>query len=281
MSQPPTERALSAWFATPPGRYMQAWEIARLDETVADIFGFNALQLGLPELLALKSNRMPHQWVAVPDPSECLPVSPVQAGPGGTEADAPSVALVAHAAALPFPAASVDLIVLPHTLELSADPHAVLREVERVLVPEGRVIVVGFNPLSLWGWRQQLAHVCKKVGLLRGTGRLFLPEADEFISPWRLKDWLRLLSFEVQSADYGCYRPAVRTEPWLHRFRWMDRVGARWWPFLGAVYFVVAVKRVRGMHLLGPAWKPRRAVAAPAAVAQKTTPHSIQKEPTA
>ena len=49
----------------------------------------------------------------------------------------------------------------------------------------------------------------------------------------------------------------------------MDRAGARWWPMFGAVYFLVAVKRVRGMHLLGPAWKPRRAVAQPVAVAQK------------
>ena len=57
------------------------------------------------------------------------------------------------------------------------------------------------------------------------------------------------------------HRPAVRTDKWLQRTAWMDRAGARWWPIFGAVYFVVAAKRVRGVRLLGPAWKPRRAAA--------------------
>ena len=240
---------LQDWFATPPGRYLLAWERAQLDLAVADIFGFHALQLGLTGLDALATNRMPHRWLATHVP---------QAG----------AAIVTDFSALPFPANSLDLVVLPHSLELAPDPHTTLREVERVLVPEGRVVICGLNPASLWGLRRRRAHLYHRLGL----GPLFLPEAGELIGYWRLRDWLRLLDFEVEVGRFGCYRPALSSEKWLQRFEWMDRAGDRWWPILGAVYFVVAVKRVRGMTLLSPAWKvPRVPASVPVPVANQTT----------
>jgi SAM-dependent methyltransferase len=182
---------------------------------------------------------MPHQWLATEQ--DCFDLT----RPG------PRAAFLADFSALPFPSSSLDLVVLPHTLELSADPHATLREVGRVLVPEGRVVICGLNPLSLWGLRQQPGH--QRIGY------------------WRLRDWLRLLGFEVEVGRFGCYRPAVASEAWLASFEWMDRIGARCWPIFGAAYFLVAVKRVRGMRLLGPAWKtaPVRA-GAPVSVANRT-----------
>jgi SAM-dependent methyltransferase len=257
---------LTDWLQTPPGQYLLGWEQAQFDLTVADFFGFNALQLGLVELDALRANRMPHRWLALPEEAPGVLAVPATmlAAEGGRPAPAAAqrVHLVTNAAALPFPAASLDLLVLPHTLELSADPHHVLREVERVLVPDGRVVISGLNPASLWGMRQGRGRVLSHLGLGgREPQRLYLPEAGEFIGPWRLRDWLQLLSFEVESDRYGCYRPAVSSEKWLERTAWMDRSGARWWPIFGAVYFVVAVKRVHSMRLLGPAWKPRRASA--------------------
>lgn len=258
---------MTDWFQTPPGRYLLEWEQGQFDRSVANLFGYNALQLGLPELQALAANRMPHRWLALPE--EML--NPVGAT---VETDAPvadslvsedalsfpGVALVTNAAALPFPAASLDLVVLPHTLELSADPHHVLREVERVLVPEGRVVVAGFNPNSFWGLRQSRARLMGRFGISAlGLSELYLPEAGEFIGSGRLRDWFRLLGLEVESQHFGCYRPAVHSEQWLQRYAWMDRAGARWWPIFGSVYFFVAVKRVRGVRLLGPAWRPRRA----------------------
>ncbi|MFM6986940.1 MAG: class I SAM-dependent methyltransferase [Hydrogenophaga sp.] len=266
--------SLQQWLGTAPGRYLLAWEQAWLDRAVVDLFGFNAVQLGLPALHGLRANRMPHRWVVLPEEmtppgvssqDTCdrtpEPAMNVTAAAGVTEPQ-PRVALVADAAALPFPAASLDLVVLPHTLELSADPHQVLREVERVLVPEGRVVVCGFNPASLWGLRQARARLAGRLGLQQwGTGRLYLPDAGDFIAPWRTRDWLRLLGFEVESERFGCYRPAVSSERWLQRMAWMDPAGARWWPILGAVYLFVAVKRVQGMRLLGPSWRPRRMAA--------------------
>jgi hypothetical protein len=84
---------------------------------------------------------------------------------------------------------------------------------------------------------------------------LYLPSAGEFIGIRRLRDWLNLLGFEVEVVQFGCYRPAVCSESWLQRWEWMDRLGARWWPVLGSAYFLVAVKRVRGVHLLSATWK--------------------------
>ncbi len=168
---------------------------------------------------------------------------------------------------MPFDAASLDLVVLPHALELARDPHLALREVERVLVPEGRVIIVGFNPASLWGARQKLGRLRRQ--LMPGGGELFLPHAGEFIGYRRLRDWLRLLSFEVEAGRFGCYIPPVTSARWVSRFAWMERAGDHWWPVFGALYYIVAVKRVRGMRLVGLIKKEARvkAVTAPAPVA--------------
>ena len=265
---------MTEWLKTPPGEYLLAWEREQFDQTVCDIFGYHALQLGFSELNALRANRMPHQWLAA-ESVQGLVNPRTDLGTSSSPPKAAVASLVTDAGALPFPAASLDLLVLPHTLELSQDPHATLREVERVLVPEGRVVISGLNPTSLWAMRQRRAHFYQRFG----SSDLFLPEAGEFIGYWRLRDWLRLLNFEVESGRFGCYRPAFETDKWLSRFEWMDRVGGRWWPILGAVYFLVAVKRVHGVRLLEPAWKTRKTVAAaPAAVANKESKHNLVTE---
>ena len=159
---------------------------------------------------------------------------------------------------LPLDSQSVDLVVLAHQLEFSEDPHQILREADRVLRPEGRLVVVGMNPLSLWGLRESL---------VMGPIHPFLPPAGQFIGVPRLRDWMKLLSFEIDGGRYGCYAPPCRTRKWLDRMGFMERAGDRWWPICGAVYMVSAVKRVRGMRLVGPAWKRRPAPKAAPAVA--------------
>ena len=244
---------LGAWLRTAPGRYLLAWEQDRLDHAVTDAFGFHALQLGLPELDGLRANRMPHRWVA--SDSLLVPEAAADAAAAGRD-DHHAAGARADQPALRLRGAALSqcqhrpACVLPHALELARDPHQTLREVERVLVPEGRVVIAGFNPASLWGLRQRAGHLRAALGFGREQN-LYLPRAGEFIGYWRLRDWLRLLSFEVEAGRFGCWRPPVRSEKWLQRFAWMDRVGDRWWPVLGAVYFLVAVKRVRGMRLVG------------------------------
>jgi SAM-dependent methyltransferase len=273
---------LPQWLRSPVGQVLLGWEQRHLDHAVADLFGFHALQLGLPQLAALQANRMPHRWLAVESAREggegvgdvSAPiVNDVTGAPAPEHGEAriavvPAPTLRCHFDALPFAAASLDLVILPHALELARDPHLALREVERVLVPEGRAIIVGFNPASMWGVRQRLGRLRRRIAP-RSSSELFLPHSGEFVGYRRLRDWLRLLSFEVEAGRFGCYVPPVRSRQWLARFAWMERAGEHWWPVFGALYYIVAVKRVRGMRLVGLIRNDARskAQAAPAPVA--------------
>ncbi|MDQ2779260.1 MAG: class I SAM-dependent methyltransferase [Pseudomonadota bacterium] len=264
---------MGSWLQSAPGRYLLEWEQDRLDHAVADAFGFHALQLGLPEMSGLRANRMLHRWVAsnsliLP---QGLPPSPAPDAAFDTQPLSQAVSLHCEFDALPFPDASIDLVVLPHALELARDAHQTLREVERVLVPEGRIVVTGFNPASLWGLRQRAGRVRRGAGFGRSAS-LFLPRAGEFLGYWRLRDWMRLLGFEVEVGRFGCWRPPLRSDQWLQRFAWVDPLGDRWWPVLGSVYFMVAVKRVRGMRLVGLMPTPKRASRAAPAVATQRGP---------
>lgn len=227
------------WLATPPGRYVIGWEQAQFDQLVPDLFGFVGLQLGLRELNTLANNRMR---------SRILVSRNNQAAGYALDDRKPDIVIESYED-LPFADQSVDLVTLPHVLEFAADPHQVLREVDRVLRPEGRIIVTGFNPVSLWGAAQAVGG---------SVGRPFLPAEGHFISLPRLRDWYKLLSFQFTRGSYGCYRPACRSERWLARTEFLERAGDRWWPICGAVYCVSAVKRVRGMRVIGPAWRRGR-----------------------
>jgi SAM-dependent methyltransferase len=230
--------ALSAFLRSPPGRYALAWERQHLNAAVADIFGYHAMQLGLPEIDALCENRMPLRFCA----SDRLLDARLYNGEG----EHTKVAVINRFEELPFASASIDLVVMPHILEFAHEPHQVLREVDRVLVPEGQVVITGFNPGSLWGLRQVLARLGMSA---------YLPRTGQFIALPRLKDWLKLLSFEVSRGRFGCYVAWARSDRWLARWGFMEKAGDRWWPVLGSVYMLTAVKRVRGMRLIGPAWK--------------------------
>jgi SAM-dependent methyltransferase len=216
-----TAQSLSEWFATPQGGYVLAREQAYFDRTVSDIFGYNALQLGLPEHDFLRSNRMPLRFSA------------------GNQARN-AVRLCCDE--LPFACDSLDLVLLPHVLEFAEHPHQILREVERALRPEGNLIVSGFNPRSLWGLRRALG--CKQG----------YPWSGRFITLPRLKDWLALLGFEVVGGRFAAYAPPFHKTKWLERYSFMEAEGDRWWAVSGGVYFLHAVKRVPGMRLIKPQW---------------------------
>jgi SAM-dependent methyltransferase len=234
--------ALRDWFDTPTGAYVRRWEQERLDVLTADIFGFHAVQIGLPQIDALRLNRMQHRWR-----SDML-----MSSEDYHERMMQSVSLVHDYCDLPFATHSVDLVVLPHVLEFAAEPHQILREVDRILIPEGQAIICGFNPASLWGMRQMLGRM---------TGAHFMPVNGEFISVPRMKDWLKLLSMETNRGHFGCYLPPWVSKNAHSRYSFMEKMGDRWWPFLGGVYIIQAVKRVRGMTLIGPVRaKPKRKV---------------------
>ena len=214
------------------------WLQTALDDTVADIFGYHAIQVGEPEVDALRTNRMAHRWLI------------------DANGDADAIC-----EALPFESSTLDLVVLPHTLERSIDAHQSLREVERVLMPEGRVVIAGLNPFSLWALRQHRYDWAVRLGIKAGAQSLpFDAPVAQWIGLWRCRDWLKLLGFEVEVVKRGMYRPALDSERWIDRTGWMESAGSAVWPFAASVYLLVAVKRVRSTRLLGPAWRRQRAL---------------------
>jgi len=226
---------LPEWFQTPLGQYLLEKERAYLDDVVPDIFGYHALQLGLPEVDLLRESRIAHR---------------VRVAAGG-EPD-----LYARCHELPFATQSIDLVVLPHVLEFAEEPHAILREVDRVMMPEGRIVIVGFNPWSLWGLRSAL-----------GFSRDRMPWNGRFLSLLRVKDWLALLGFEVNAGRLIAYAPPFDSDKVRRRFAFMEPAGDRWWAVGGAVYMLQAIKRVRGMRLLAPAWLDEKAAREKALIA--------------
>ena len=267
------------WTESALGHYLLEWEQQRCDEAVADIFGYHAMQLGLPQLQGLRSNRMPHRWLALnagETVADAKASTVAQAGRAGTSAqdlprseeEAVLPSLVTDATALPFTEGSLDLLLMPHTLEASTDPHAALREAARVLVPDGRLVICGLNPVSL-------------LGLQRGVERsaAHLPDLSLGVGYWRLRDWLRLLSFEIEAVQFGCYRPATQSAQWLARWQFMEKLGHRCWPVLGGVYCVVAVKRVQGMRMVTPSWRGRNAASGiQVPVANRQPPDTVWRD---
>lgn len=219
---------IADWLETPRGRYVMNWEQPHVDAQVADVFGYNALQLGLPQVKFLAHSRIPMRQIVG------------ESGP---------VDVCCSLCELPFASASIDLVVMPHVLESHDDPHQILREVERILIPDGQVIITGFNPVSLWGLRRFIRR-----------NRHEFPDNGNFISVLRLRDWLNLLSFEVDRGNFGCYVPPFQHEHWLRRFHFMESAGDRWWSFAGGVYLLRAVKRVRGMRLVLSDWRQQHAL---------------------
>ncbi|MDA0277095.1 MAG: class I SAM-dependent methyltransferase [Proteobacteria bacterium] len=219
--------SLAGWFGTPIGRYVFDWESTQFDHATEDAFGYRAVQVGMPEVDFLRQNRIPYRFTLALEHGATVAADPLQ---------------------LPLETGSMDLVVLPHTLETHTDPHQVLREAERVLRPEGQVVISGFNTASLWGLRRRI------------SGRAApSPWNVRFVGLLKLKEWLQLLGFELNGGRFGCYAPPCSQPAWLQRFAFMEQAGARWWPILGGVYVVRAVKRVHGMRVITPAWRKERA----------------------
>ena len=219
---------LCAWYRREPGRLLLEAERAQLDDALQDLFGYHLLQIGCPhpEYL-LGASRIPHTVIL--------------------DAVVPEIEgasrLCGLADMLPIASDSIDVVVLPHTLEFEADPHQVLREVERILIPEGHVIILGFNPWSLFGvWR--VARRRRKA-----------PWRGQFISIMRINDWLALLGFDAVSLQLYFFRPPLKSERILRRLRFLDTLGERLWPRLGGGYTLVAKKRVATLTPLKPRWR--------------------------
>lgn len=223
---------------------------------MADCFGYHAVQIGASHLPLMRNSRIKHCWVA-----------DTQNTPTNNTAH-----MQLHPAALPFAENSIDAIVLPHTLELSCDPHATLREAQRVLVPEGRLIIIGFNPKSLWGAQYTSSKLAQRLSLRQHP---LIADIHEPIGYRRLHDWLNLLNFDIMAGCFGNYRPSVRNHAWFQRLQSLELAGERWFPTFGGVYFLQATKRLPSVRLIPASWKLEPSTPSNPIAVTQTTPKNI------
>lgn len=231
---------LRNWYATEAGKLLLIEIKTCLDELLPEMFGYHAVQIGsiAPSVDLLDGSRIKHRPRIDLDPR--------------------GVDVMAVSEALPFDADCIDVVVLMHTLDFAARPHGVLREVERILIPEGRLIVVGFNPWSTYGlWRLALGWRDKP------------PWCGRFYSSARLKDWLSLLGLVTESCHYRGFRPPIQRAGLLQRLATMERIGRDVCPVLGGVRVLTARKRVATLTPLKQRWQRRNLV--PGKLAEPST----------
>lgn len=235
--RPAARRAFWPWYRQPLGQALLEAESALLDQILGQLFGYHLLQLGrFADRDLLHASRIKHRMVLCDDHDRAR-------APGLGTAEP----LVAPCAQLPIMSDSLDVVLMPHTLAYAAHPHQVLREVERVLIPEGHVIILGFNPWSLWGlWRLALGW------------RQQVPWSSHFFSVTRIKDWLALLGFDTIAQHNYFYRPPYGGAHTLKRLGFLEKLGGRWWPRLGGGYLLVARKRVTTLTPIRPRWRASR-----------------------
>ena len=240
MSDAPThsEDALDQWLAGPFGRLLVAAEQSEVATALEHVFGNQFVQIG--------------RW-GPPDAFLPLARTPRRAlvAEPGARGDC-----VSHASSLAIQSQSVDAVLLPHTLEFEPEPHEVLREVERVLVGEGHIVVLGFEPAGAWALRHYL------------TRQGFPPGLTRLLSRGRLRDWLRLLGFDVLETRRFVHALPIEGLSAGPVARGLQRVGSRLDGRLGNAYLLKARKRVYSLTPIRP--RRRQAQRLAGAVAEPT-----------
>src|SRR5271154_4666924 len=221
-----TDSAESEWFQGPLGARVLREESALAMRALDDVFGFELLQVGAwgPNRHLLAGARTQHTTLLAPE---------LNAG----------VTLCAQPESLPFRSDSIDAVLLPHTLELVEDPYAILREAERVLCAEGCLMICGFNPWSGWGARRAFGRFLGR--------RAFPAETQRMLSERRLRDWVALLGFDVDSVHgYLGFLPLTGGAAEFHPRRAMT----------AGAYLLKARKRVSTLTLIRPRRRVRQRV---------------------
>jgi SAM-dependent methyltransferase len=218
--------ALDDWFEGPLGIRVLREEAVLATLALDTVFGFELLQVGAwgPARHLLTGARTQHTTLLAPELK-----------PGAT--------LCAPLDTLPFRSDSIDAILLPHTLELVEDPYAVLREAERVLTGEGCLMICGFNPFSGWGARRVFGGYFGRPA--------FPPHTQRMLSERRLRDWVALLGFDVDSVHgYLGFLPLKGGQSEVHPRRALT----------AGAYLLKARKRVSTLTLILPRRRVRQRV---------------------
>jgi SAM-dependent methyltransferase len=221
--------SMTDWFESSLGQSLLAQEQLHCRNLVPSGYYPSSLQVGQPSISFLEEIESASRfYIGNGKPT-------VNGKRAGHEPQTPGQQVhcaISKSTAMPFADKTHNLIVLPHTLDFCDDPHAVLREVNQILVPEGCVVITGFNQLSLWGG-VRLA--------MKGSKRA--PWTGHYYRVGRVQDWLSLLGFDLVGANMMAYQPPLQNEKWRRKLEFIDKVGDRWWPGFGAVYIIVGRKK--------------------------------------
>ncbi len=211
---------LHRWFQSQLGRNVLAAEQALLSVGLTDCFGYHLLQMSVDNTLDLAvESRVQRCFKAGP----VLPPGQVLNG----------AFVQCNVDELPFETDSVDVVVVHHVLEFAANPHALLRELYRVTVPHGRILLIGFNPWSLFGARMRL-----------GRWRRDSVWRNHLLSAARVADWLQVLGFEPQTTDFGFFGLPLNRAARVRQGRAAPTTSwSKHLPF-GGIYMITAVKQV-------------------------------------
>lgn len=231
---------LLAWWHSPLGQAFLRSEETEVNKMLPQLFGYHLLVLGEPVLIqCVQNSPITHRvWIH-----------------SYTNMSEGSSALTSRHDKLPILSDGVDLVYLAHSLEFIKNPHEVLREVFRVLIAEGHVIISNFNPWSVWGLWRWCVRFIKRA-----------PWDNHFISVARLKDWLALLGFDVLQVNTYFFRPPVSHPGVLHHLKWLEKLGRWFWPFFGGGYVLLAQKRIITLTPIRPSFESRRKLLVPSGV---------------
>ncbi len=227
-----TEKIMPDWWKSSLGQHVLEQERFVLQSLVQHFHGDYQVQLGAKQAIL-----------------------PTVSGAKSQKVMASSADIAGDNEALPFKCYRLDTLLLVHVLEFSDDPHQVLREVERVLVADGTVILCCFNPWSWWGLRSLLSW------------QDVPPWNGHFFRKSRVNDWLSLLNFEIIATEKVLFRPPVYSEKWFVKLAPMERWGKRFWPIFSGVSIIVATKRTVPLTPLSHKWQTKRLF--PTALANK------------
>jgi len=218
--------SVQQWLTTPLGKALVQQESRVVEEAFDGIFGEQCLQLGLWGEANTFIKHARTQRSSLIDSA---------AGYGGPSA-------IGELHRLPVASDSIDCVLLPHVLDFSDRPHAILREVDRVLTSHGHLAILGFKTGGLWGMRR----------LVPGAG--LPPEADQLVAERRLRDWLQLLDLRIHGVTRYFFRWPLPGNRGASSAKWEQR-GQRWWPELAACYMLTAQKRVSTLTPVRPSWR--------------------------
>lgn len=240
---------MNTWFRSPLGQALVAEEKQLINESLSCVFGYHLLQLGVDASLDMSEQcRISHKFSLHPQ-----------------HAETDTVSALVDFNHLPLAAESIDAVILHHALDYSQSPHHLLREATRVIIPRGHLVIVGFNPWSLWGMGAYISRFFTKKPRWR----------HQYLRLGRLLDWLSLVDLEPVEVIQGYYRPPLSHPNAIKHLQWMEAWGKRWRLPWGGFYMIVARKDHLALTPLKPEWQavpPLGGLTVPRILGQKPQP---------